>query len=286
MCKFVWTILAFFAVLGCQRAEPTDEKPSGGKQGDSVVSTGSNSFASNGTAIEVLDQAIAAYGGQPARERLKRCRITSRCVTRIPAVASEAWTNAIIEDSFSYPDKWRRVVRSESDGKEVLLSVLNAGNLWARFPGKGVQSMPLPPAAMRKPAAIGALDQFTALRKSREGIVVGRTKRVDDHELVSLTVESGGHAESTTYFDSSTHLVEKVEKYYLPDVSVPRESLSAARLASTETVYADYKSFEGVVLATHMVASQAGKNILDVSILKVEFPTTFDADTFEKPKDK
>jgi hypothetical protein len=286
MRRFVLTTLALLAVLGCQRAEPTHEKASGSQQEHAAVRTVSSSSAGNGNPIDILDQAIAAYGGQPAREKLKRCRIASRCITRIPAIASEAWTNAIIEDSFSYPDKWRRVVRSESDGKEVLLSVLNAGDLWARFPGKRVQTMPLPGANMRKPAVIATLDQLTALRESKEVIVVGRVRKADGHELVPLTVESDGQDQSTTYFDCSTHLIEKVEKHYLPDVTGPRESISAARLASTETTYGDYKSFEGVVLPTRMKVSQAGKTILDMSILKVEFPTTFDADTFQKPKDK
>ncbi len=53
-----------------------------------------------------------------------------------------------------------------------------------------------------------------------------------------------------------------------------------------ETTYGDYKSFDGVILPTRMVSSQAGKTVLEVSVLEVEFPSKFDAHVFDKPKDE
>jgi len=57
-------------------------------------------------------------------------------------------------------------------------------------------------------------------------------------------------------------------------------------LAKLETTYNDYKSFEGVMLPTHFVVSQGGMTALDVSVLKVEFPSKPDARMFDKPKDE
>ncbi len=40
------------------------------------------------------------------------------------------------------------------------------------------------------------------------------------------------------------------------------------------------------MLPTRIVSSQAGKTVLEVSVLEVEFPSEFDAHLFDKPKDE
>ena len=204
----------------------------------------------------------------------------------MPSVTFEGGHGAfLIEDCFCYPGKWRRIVRRESDGKETYGFVLNADHLWSRVPGRKVESMPLPPPNARMPAELAALEQLTQLRDSKSSAVVGPAEESAGRTLVPLTLLSGGRPQSTTYFDDSTNLIVKVKKLLL-DVSGSPQSLRTPKTTTTETTYADYKNFEGVVVPTHMVMSQAGKKILNASILKVEFPSKFDAKTFEKPQDE
>jgi hypothetical protein len=189
-------------------------------------------------------------------------------------------------DYFSRPDKWKRTSHREADGGETLLFVLNGDNLWAREPGKKVQAMPLPAPNMRQPATISLLDNLRGLRESKDSLVVGPPEEAAGRSLVPLTVLSNGRPWSTTYFDRSTNLIVKEKKYYVPDTRDPPESWTTRGPVESETTYGDYKSFEGVTLPTHMVASQAGKTVFDVSVLKVEFPPKFDPHTFDKPRDE
>jgi hypothetical protein len=139
---------------------------------------------------------------------------------------------------------------------------------------------------MRKPSIVAVLDELTGLRESNENVVVGPPEETAGRSLISLTVLSGGHPRSTTYFDRSTNLIVKVAKYYLPAMRDPPETWKRRGPVEAETTYGDYKSFEGVMLPTHMVASQAGKAVFDVSVLQVEFPPELDAHTFDKPQDE
>ena len=126
--------------------------------------------------------------------------------------------------------------------------------------GKKVQKMPLPPVNMRKPAILATLDQLVGLRESKDQeIVIGTVEEVAGKTLIPLTIMASGHPRSTTFLDRSTSLIAKETKYFLPRLQDPPETWKKRGPAETETTYGDYKSFEGVILPTRMVMSQAGK---------------------------
>ncbi len=193
---------------------------------------------------------------------------------------------AIVEDCFRYPDQWRRTVRCGSDGAESMVFVLNGNSNWARSSGKKVRAMPLPPPNMRTPAILDTLGRLAALRESKEDMVIGPREEITGQTLIPLTIMVGGRPLSTTYFDRSTNLVVNEAKYDLPAVRDPPEAWKKHGSMETETTYGDYKSFDGVMVPTHMVASQAGKAVLDVSVLRVEFSPKSDASTFDRPRDE
>ena len=133
---------------------------------------------------------------------------------------------------------------------------------------------------------LATLDRFVGFRESNESMTLGPSEEIAGRSVISLTIDWGGRPASTTYFDRSTNLVVKEAKYYLPGMRDPPETWKEGAPVETETTYADYKSFEGVMLPTHMVMSQAGKTVLDVSVLEVEFPAEFDAGLFDKPQNE
>jgi len=287
MGKRVWAISGLCLVLGCGDPVPADRESAIAKQEALTASKSTTSSTSNESPRELLDLAFAAYGGDSARQKLKSCRITIRCVVPIPAAVDEMGGDTfVMEDCFLYPDKWRRTVRRESDGTETALFVVNVDNHWAKSPGKKVQAMPLPAPNMRKPAILATLDQLMGLRESKESMTVGPPEEIAGCSVIPLTILSGGRPQSTSYFDCSTNLIVKEAKYYLPGMHEPPETWKDRGPVATETTYGDYKSFEGVILPTRMVVSQAGKTVLDTSVLRVEFPSEFDARLFDKPLDE
>jgi hypothetical protein len=278
MYRYVPVLMGFCFVLGCADRTPLD--PNLGAPHEESVA------ANLCYPREVLDRAIVAIGGDSAREKLKICKMTTRCVMAIPAAVRAMGDDTfLIEDGFCYPDKWRRTMRRGSDGADYMLFVLNGDSLWTKSSDKKVQAMPSPAPNMRKPAIINMLDNIAELRESKREIVAGPDEEEAGQTLIPLTTMARGRPRMTTYFDRSTGLMVKEVKYYLPDVNAPPETWKKKGPVETETTYGDYKSFEGVMLPTHMVMSQGGKIVLDVTVLQVEFPSTLDASLFDKPQD-
>jgi hypothetical protein len=284
MCKFFLLLIAVSLVLGCVDRTPTNRGSAFPSQGS--VST-KRATAISDSVPEILSRAITAFGGERARKKLRNCKITTRCVVAIPAAVREAGSNtASIEDCFCYPDKWRRTVRPGPNGAEYMLFVVTGNHHWAKPAGKKVQEMPLPPLNMRKPALLATLDQLTGLRESKEETIIEAEEEVAGRTLVPLTILASGQPRSTTYFDRSTNLIAKETKYYLPDVLAQPETWKKRGPVETETEYDNYKNFDGVMVPTRVVVSQAGKTVFDACVLDVEFPAKFDAHLFDKPEDE
>ncbi|MBN1911092.1 MAG: hypothetical protein JW818_15200 [Pirellulales bacterium] len=280
--KNIWLCISLCLVLGC-----TDQTP---KRGDTAAPESESSAGSktpttiNGNdPKEVIRRAIAAFGGDTARNKLKNCRLSARWVATMPGVGVD--NTVIIEDCFCYPDKWRRTARQSVDGAEMMLSVLNGNSHWARIAGKKVQELPLPQVDMRKPAILLTLDRLASLLESQQEIVVGADKQIAGKTLIPLTLTTG-QCQSTTYFDRATGLIAIDTKNIVPNMHSSPETWKKEGPVESETMYGDYKNFEGVMLPTRMIVSQAGKTVLDMSILQVEFPSKFDAHTFDKPDEK
>jgi hypothetical protein len=284
MWRWAWVFIGLCFGSGCADRTPVTQDSAVPSSKDVVAK---EMAAASDNPTEVLDRAIAALGGGSARKKLRTCKITTRWVVAIPAaVRGMGGDTTLIEDCFCYPDKWRRTVHRSSDDKEVMLFVLNGENYWARTGGKKVQAMPLPPMNARKPAILITIDNLAALRESKDQIIIGAEEEVAGKTLIPLTTMVSGHPRSTTYFDRSTSLIAKETKCSLPRVQDPPETWKKRGPAEMETTYGDYRSFEGVMLPTRMVMSQAGKTVLEVSVLEVEFPSKFDAHVFEKPENE
>ena len=232
------------------------------------------------SALELLDRAIVAYGGDSAWEKLKTCKVTYRTAYSIANAEKESGDDTvIIEDYFSYPDRCRRTVRRESDGEQVLFCVVNGDRMWIKPLEKDAVTLPCDPD-VALPAVIGGLDRLLGIRQSNQTITLGDSERSDDGELVPLTIWEKGQHVSTLVFDSSNHLVVKVVKY-VPDASDPPASLE--RTVLTETTYNEYKSIGGVILPTRIVVFQRGRKAFETTIQDVEFPSELDSQMFDIP---
>ena len=189
----------------------------------------------------------------------------------------------ITEDHFCYPDKLRRTVRRESDGMVVLLSVVNGDTMWYGSPGKKRKAKEVNGQKIARPSLIAMIDNLMFVRDSVDPAIVHAPRLVDGDKQIAITVSSDARMSSTTYFDASTYLVLKETKDYLPDMTGAKIDLK--RKAVSETIYSRYKDFDGVILPTHIVASQGGKKVFEINILDVQFLKEIDLMLFEKPWD-
>ena len=238
------------------------------------------------TIHELLGQAIDTLGGNAALERLKTCRITYRDRSEVPAwagKAGDAFKGVVIEDYFKYPDKLHRTVTRASDGVALFVSVVNGQNTWTREPGKAVVS--LSQAVGRDaawPPEFQRLYSLSEWREKNEGnLSVGDAETIDGQRCDCIVVMSAGKPIGRVYLDPLTHYVKKDLKYNFPDYSNPPTSLN--HLATVETTSSDYKNFDGVIVATHVVVVQGGRKLSETELLHIEFLKTIDEHLFDKP---
>lgn len=186
--------------------------------------------------------------------------------------------NAVVtEDCYSHPAKLRRTVQRESDGSQILLSVVNGDRMWLVSAGGPPMSRSCDPD-IACPAVISGVKRLMQLRDSGQALRLEAPEEYEGRKVVPLTILSDGIPASTTYVDESTGLPVREVKQTI-DASDPPESFK--RTALVETVYTDYENFNGAVLPTVMQVFQAGTLMMEVKVLKVEFPETLPSELFE-----
>jgi hypothetical protein len=198
---------------------------------------------------------------------------------------SEDGTNSLLmEDCYQYPDKLRRTVTRISDGKEMLLSVVNGKNMWARVPNKKVTLFPIKEPYVALPPIIDRVYWLMNLKNRQSDLSLDNLDNNENHQAESIIISSDGHPISKIYFDLKTHYVIKDIKYGLPDFGKLSESLN--KIVLTVANFSEHKNFDGVILPTRLVVTQDNENLFDVTLQKVEFPNNFDEHLFDKPEER
>jgi hypothetical protein len=232
------------------------------------------------TAHRLLDQAIKAYGGESALEKLKTCKVTYG--TRLFAMAHPTDVERVVtEDWFKYPDKIRRVVKTAS-GKEMLFTS-DGHEMWYRGDDGKVIKFPAPRSGDARPPIVDTIYWLLQSRQNDRNVKLA-TAETGGQEPDCIVIESHGRPASRIYFEPLTHYVKRSVKYDFPDVTDAPGSLKHP--VTVETNFDDYKKVDGVVLATRSVATQGGNKLFEIKLSAIEFLKTIDDRLFEKPKEK
>jgi hypothetical protein len=243
---------------------------------------------------QLLDEAIGALGGRAALAKLRMCKIMYHGVTEIPGFAAHGPIDVFIEDYFKYPDKVRRTVKlapgtaklapdgvkSLPDGT-LFTYVVIGRNAWVRGPGKPVaQLSPATEQGGAWPVPFKRLYNLLEWTERKgEGLSVGDTKTVDGDKCDCIVIMSAGKPTGKIYFDQATHFVKKELEYHFPDFSNPPTSFKHTVALAIRS--SDYKTFDGVVVATRVVMFHGTHKVSETRLLNIEFLKTIDEHLFE-----
>src|SRR5260370_1389814 len=135
-------IAAAFDVIGCASSE-SPVAPSR----TTAVSAPTTEAPRAIDATELLDRAIAAFGGPEARRLLRHGYVNMKIDGEFPGLSEQFGAQSVMFDAhFDLPDFERRDIYADANGEHLLI-ISNSGILWAGDgSGKGTQ-LPTPPAS-------------------------------------------------------------------------------------------------------------------------------------------
>jgi hypothetical protein len=225
---------------------------------------------------DLARKVIEAYGGRDAMKRWARGHVRYR--SKGTALPFPEAVEAVVEEDFDYPGRFKRVVRARKDGTELTLTfVINKGQGWMHSAPRGTSPLPeaSPAAADRDEHQFALFNNFTHLED--EGVTLTNLgeKAVGDRPAVVLRVTGEARTETEVYFDRASGLVLKTR------AANARPDLIPGNLV--ETVHGDYKRFQGMVFPAKLRSTGGGEPVMEIDVLELTFPDKLDDAVFAKP---
>lgn len=229
---------------------------------------------SEAQARKILAAALKVKGGKAKLEGIKSLVMegNAKGVIQDPRSGRQTF-EAKVKRSYVAPDKMRRDLTRQVDGKEAVSGIVLAGNAAWAFERMGTQQG----AGELPPELVEALQ--TQLWRDQELVLLryldpGTTaalmpdKDLDGapHHVVRVTRKDG--VSSVLYIDQKTRLLT-------------RQSYSAEGSSASET-YTDYKDVGGIQVAHRRVTTE-GSTRFDMTVTKIQFNVTVPAEAFAKP---
>jgi len=251
---------------GCARAPGVATAPPGEASRPEPVTTAVKAplITEQDDAQAIVAKSVKAFGGPEMFSRWSVGKVTYKATgSKLGIFAAGATT----EETFELPGRFKRSVKGKApDGTEVsAVYVINGDKGWARWGDGTLRPIPDVSAAQMTRPLIATSFDVTLMRRDVPTVV----ETENDTVVVTQTIENNRYA---FYFDKATGLLVKSVQPY-----------PAKPETTSETVFADYKEFDGGMVPTRMTNRYEGKVILDVTILDAKFVKQWDESVFAKP---
>lgn len=230
-------------------------------------------------AAAVVRKAIAAHGGADALKAFGTSASTVKGTMTVPG-AELTFTSDLL---FAAPDKLRLTLRTEVNGLKLeMVQVMNGDAFAQTSNGKAdtidaAQKAEIRQAVVAQDVAtlVPLLTDKYALKASADEKIGGDVANV----LTATPTAKGTEARPVTlYFDAKTgYLVRYVREALAPaEGGVPKK-------VKEDTKLADFKKFDGAMIATSAVATHDGKPFMAVTVTAVKALPMIDAKEFAVP---
>lgn len=264
-CPFTVSMLLWALVLaGCNRAQ---EKPDGAAEPltDSLLKT-------EDSAGTIVKKAVSAHGGEKAFSQWSCGYLKYR--TRggaFPAQAGEV----TLEDTFQLPGHFKRVMRMDAGGEEVVtVFVINHGNGWTKQGDRPAEPKENNFTEQTQHPFAGYSNLSPCLDEDVRLTKVGGEK-VNGRETITIRTESEKLGTVDFNFDSATGLLRKLRK------TVRQER--SDELSVIESFFDQHKEVNGTQIPMRIKTERDGKTILDVTVVEAKFTDRFEESAFAKP---
>lgn len=272
MRRCLFLIVAANLFVGCTKSAPPSPLAS-----LPSASRGSNAPASGPDAHQIVEQAIAAFGGTDARLLLRRGYVKMMLAGDLPEVSERFGTDTLtFEAYFDLPDFERRDIYGDPDG-EHFLAISNSGRLWTgNQAGKGQQMSAPPRTVYRGPFLVGIMQNIIELRDNTSKLVLIDGDSNSAVDVVEAYIEV--QLVSRVSFDRDSHLPSQILK-----ISPSMRADNFAEPDETVTKLSQYRQFGSATLPTDVVIVQGGKQLLRVTLVSADFDAPVAKEQFVIP---
>ena len=235
---------------------------------------GSSTWADENEAKAIVDQAIHATGGEAKLSKAKAITWKTKGTLRFGDNENKYTAHATLAGL----DKFRQEFEGEFGGNQVKgVVVLNGNRAWRKF---GDMSMTLDADAVaneKRSAYLQAIGAVTLLplKSADFQIAAASEEKVGDADAVGIKVMAADGKDFKIFFDKTSKLPVKV---------VANVRGFGGDEFSQETVYSDFKDFDGIKKATKIQAKRNGQVFLDAELIEFKTLDEVAADAFEEPK--
>jgi hypothetical protein len=224
---------------------------------------------------KILASAIKAFGGVEKLSRWDVGKLKYRVTgSMLGAMQSPQYKNTVIEETFQYPDYWKRIVWTDILGKKAwLMWVYNKGTTWEGRMGVGAVPYETPVKEQDEHVFARLID-LRPIHSSQEKLEIAGEETLGGRDTVVIRTENG----MELYFDKQRHTLTRTKAL----VTDPR----TGRKALTITDFRDYKEVQGGALPMRIQVYTDGKMAFDLTFIEVQFLESIDEAEFRKPDKK
>lgn len=253
-------------LIGCQASREPQKAESASEVRPRPI------FQADDDAKTIIAKAVKACGGKKAFSRwncgyLKYKSKGSIVPTQIGEVT--------FEDTFQLPGHFKRITRTEANGKElVMVFVINHGKGWKKRGDE--EAKPIDNTfTTRTEHPFAGFCNLAPLTEVGVQLTKLGDEKIDGRQAVGVRVKSDKLGEVDFYLGLETGLLLKSRKS-LPTAAPDKQAVM-------ESYLDNYKDVQGGQVPMRIKGIQDGKMILDVSLIDVKFADKFEESTFAKP---
>jgi hypothetical protein len=222
-------------------------------------------------ATALLDKAIkAAYGNT---DRTKNAGISWKGKGLfqgfgIPAEFTGEWF-------VQRPDKMKNQIDVDAGGMKItIVTVVNGDKGWRSAMGDVKELTEDELSQSKEELYAGGVAALGDLKDPKFKITTIPEVKADGKTLPGIKVASAGHHDISLYFDDKGLLVKSVRKV---------KDMMSGQEVDQETIYSNYKDFQGVQRFKKMTIKRDGKDFVELEIEDYKTQDKFPDSTFSKP---
>jgi hypothetical protein len=220
----------------------------------------------------LIEKAIKAHGGEGPLAKLEKVRVKSKGSLEIMG----AGVNFTSEITYQLPNKYKNKMTVDLGGMKVnMTQVLNGNKAWIEGMGMTMDIEGEQLKAIQEEGYANTVEMLVPLLKDKAfTLSTLPEEKVNGKPAVGVRVKSKDHKDIDLFIDKESNLVVRVfrEAY---DSDTMKE-------AKFETIYTDFKEFDGVKHGTKVRVNKDGKKYADIEVSDVKTLDKIDPNEFNK----
>lgn len=238
-----------------------------------LLGAGLRSPAQENEAKAIIEKAIKAHGGEDKLAKLHTAAIKMKGAMQIMGF-DISFTGETI---YQLPNKYKNKMELEAAGKKVATTqVFDGDKAWMIVMDKVIDIEGDQLKAIREEGYAQKVETLVPLLKEKEfELIVLGAEKVNNRPAVGIRVKAKGQKEIDLSFDKETGLLVRVARISY-DGNIMKE-------AAFETIYSDFKDFNGLKHASKAIINQDGKKYMELEFTQITPLDKIDPKEFVRP---